>query len=110
MRLGDGTDESKRRIEAARARLWPYTAELFESDAVDDAAEATGLGPRWSTLEPGWQADMKTLFDEARLAPPAAARAGRFRSTGKVGRHSEHMGYVLSELQYLQRTYPGGVW
>lgn len=111
VRLGDGTDESKRRLEAARGRLWIYVAELFDSDGIDDAAEATGLGPRWATLRPEWDAEMAAVFDEARLAPSAAPpKPSQFLSTGKVGRHSEHMGYVLTELQYLQRTYPGGVW
>lgn len=111
VRLGDGTDESKRRLEAARARLWIYVAELFESDAVDDAADAMGLGPRWSSLHAAWLAEVAQLFDEAGLAPPhEAAKPSQFRSTGKIGRHSEHMGFVLTELQYLQRTYPGGAW
>ena len=111
VRLGDGTDESKRRLEAARVRLWPYVAELFASDAVDDAAEASGLGPRWSSLQASWSDEMAALFDEARLAPIVdAARPSRFLSTGKIGRHSEHMGFLLADLQYLQRAYPGGVW
>ena len=111
VRLGDGTDESKRRIDDARARLWPYVGELFDSDAIDDAAEASGLGPRCSSLHDGWLAEVATVFDEARLAPPTdPSKAGGFRSTGKFGRHSEHLGFVLTELQYLQRAYPGGVW
>ncbi len=111
VRLGDGTDESKGRIEAARERLWIYTAELFDADAIDDAAEATGLGPRWSSLRDAWDAEMAALFDEARLAPmQRGPEPSRFRSTGKIGRHSEHMGYVLTEMQYLQRAYPGGAW
>lgn len=111
VRLGDGTDESKRRLEAARTRLWIYVAELFESDAIDDAAEAMGLGPRWSSLHTAWLAEVASLFDEAGLAPPhEAGKPSQFRSTGKIGRHSEHMGFVLTEMQYLQRTYPGGVW
>jgi ring-1,2-phenylacetyl-CoA epoxidase subunit PaaC len=111
VRLGDGTDESKRRLEAARARLWIYVAELFESDAIDDTAEAMGLGPRWSSLHTAWLAEVAMLFDEAQLAPPSeGAKPSGFLSTGKSGKHSEHMGFVLTELQYLQRSYPGGVW
>ena len=109
VRLGDGTAESKRRLDAARARLWIYVAELFDADAVDDAAEASGLGPRWSALHDAFAAETAALFDEARIAP-LADTPSLFRSTGKVGRHSEHMGYVLTEMQYLQRSYPGGVW
>jgi ring-1,2-phenylacetyl-CoA epoxidase subunit PaaC len=107
VRLGDGTAESTARMKAAIDLLWPYMAELFEGDAVDDAAAATGLGPRWSELRDGWTAEMQSVLDEAGLSVPAE-RA--FRSTGKAGRHSEHLGYILAEMQTLQRTFPGGVW
>jgi len=113
VRLGDGTDESSRRLLAARDRLWPYVAELFASDGVDDAAATTGLGPRWSELQAAWLSEMATLFDEARLPVPStflSTRPSAFLSTGKTGRHSEQMGFLLADLQYLQRTYPGGVW
>ncbi len=111
VRLADGTDESRRRIEAARDRLWIYTAELFESDAIDERAEAQGLGPRWSSLHEAWFAEMTALFDEAQLEMSSdSAEVSKFRSTGKIGRHSEHMGFILTEMQYLQRAYPGGVW
>jgi len=107
VRLGDGTDESRRRCEAALALVWPYTPELFEADAVDDVAAACGLGPAWSELRAPWLAEMGEVLGEAQLAIPAEAT---FRSTGKRGVHSEHMGYLLAEMQYLQRTYPGGAW
>jgi ring-1,2-phenylacetyl-CoA epoxidase subunit PaaC len=107
VRLGDGTAESRRRTGDALDALWPYVAELFEDDAVDDAAEASGLGPRWSSLGTAWRQAIEAVADEAGLALPAA-RA--FRSTGKAGRHSEHLGYVLATMQHLQRTHPGGVW
>lgn len=107
VRLGDGTDESHRRCEAALAQVWLYTPELFEADAVDAAAVAAGLGPAWSELQEPWLAEMSEILGEAKLAMPAAAA---FRSTGKRGLHSEHMGYLLAEMQYLQRSYPGGAW
>jgi ring-1,2-phenylacetyl-CoA epoxidase subunit PaaC len=107
VRLGDGTDESKRRLSDALQELWPYTAELFESDAVDEHAAASGLGPRWSDLREAWSSAMRALLAEAGLAVPADAP---FRSTGRSGRHSEHLGFLLTDLQYLQRAYPGGVW
>ncbi|NJD36652.1 MAG: phenylacetate-CoA oxygenase subunit PaaC [Betaproteobacteria bacterium] len=107
VRLGDGTDESRRRSEAALATLWLYTPELFEDDAVDAAAVAAGLGPAWSQLREPWLAEMSEILGEATLAVPPAAT---FRSTGKRGLHSEHMGYLLAEMQYLQRSYPGGAW
>jgi len=107
VRLGDGTDESARRMRAALDTLWRYSAELFESDAVDSAAAANGLGPRWGALREPWHAEMRELLDEAKLPVPADSA---FRSTGKTGVHSEHMGYILSDMQYLQRAYPGGAW
>ncbi|MDN8614736.1 1,2-phenylacetyl-CoA epoxidase subunit PaaC [Variovorax ginsengisoli] len=107
VRLGDGTEESRRRIEAALADLWRYTPEMFESDAVDEAAAAAGLGPRWSELEAPWRAEMRTILGEAALVEPKEAA---FRSTGKKGVHTEHMGYILAEMQHLQRSFPGGVW
>ena len=107
VRLGDGTEESHRRTAAALAQIWPYTAELFDTDAVDEAAAAAGLGPRWSALQPAWQQSMEALLGEARLPLPAP-RA--FRSHGRRGVHSEHLGLMLAEMQHLQRAYPGGVW
>jgi len=107
VRLGDGTDESRRRCVAALAELWRYTPELFEADAVDDAAAASGLGPRWAELQADWAAEVGEVLAEAGLAVPAASP---FRSTGKRGVHTEHMGRILAEMQYLQRAYPGGAW
>jgi ring-1,2-phenylacetyl-CoA epoxidase subunit PaaC len=107
LRLGDGTDESNRRLQAAVDLLWPYMAEIFVGDAVDAHAAATGLGPDWSELESEWRAEMEPLLAEAGVRLPAP-RA--FRSTGKSGVHTEHMGYILAEMQHLQRAYPGGVW
>ena len=106
-RLGDGTVESRRRTEAALTTLWRYTPELFISDAVDDAAHATGLGPRWADLQSAWTEEMAQILAAASLATP---KESAFRSTGKQGVHSEHMGYILAEMQHLQRSYPGGAW
>ncbi|KQT08092.1 1,2-phenylacetyl-CoA epoxidase subunit PaaC [Ramlibacter sp. Leaf400] len=107
VRLAQGTDESRRRMVAAVDQLWRYSAELFADDAVDEQAAASGLGPRWSELKPQWDADMATVMQHAGLEIPAPSK---FVSAGKRGQHSEHMGYVVAELQYLQRAYPGGVW
>jgi ring-1,2-phenylacetyl-CoA epoxidase subunit PaaC len=107
VRLGDGTGESRRRVEKALADLWRYGAELFASDAVDEHARATGLGPRWGDLKDAWLAEMTQILAQAGLAVPAAIP---FLSTGKTGVHSEHMGFILAEMQHLQRSYPGGVW
>jgi ring-1,2-phenylacetyl-CoA epoxidase subunit PaaC len=107
VRLAGGTEESRRRVDKALAQLWPYHAELFASDAVDQHAHDTGLGPRWGDLKDAWLAEMVQIFDEAGLVLPAAVA---FLSTGKTGVHSEHMGFILAEMQQLQRAYPGGVW
>ena len=107
VRLADGTDESRRRTDAALDELWRYTAELFETDAVDEHAGASGLGPRSTDLREPWLAEIAAVFDEAGLALP---KASGFRSTGTRGVHSEHMGFILTEMQYLQRSFPGGVW
>ncbi len=107
VRLGDGTDESAKRMHAALQRLWPYTAELLASDAVDGQAKALGLGPAWGDLQAPWMHAIDAVYARARLVKPAA---GEFVSTGRNGTHSEHMGFILSQMQYLQRTYPGGVW
>jgi len=107
VRLADGTDESRRRIEVALAQAWRYTPELFESDAVDEHAHQAGLGPRRVDLREPWLAEMAAVLAEAGLALPAT---GGYTSTGSRGVHSEHMGYLLAEMQHLQRAYPGGVW
>ena len=107
VRLGDGTDESHRRAAQALVLLWPYAAEWFEDDAVDRDAAAARLGPAWSTLKTAWLAEVEPVLAEAGLVPAAETP---FRSTGKQGRHSEHMGYLLAEMQSLQRAFPGAVW
>lgn len=107
VRLGDGTAESAQRLAAAVQDLWRYVPELFEDDAVDAHAAATGLGPAASALKAGFDADMASLFAVAKLQTP---KLGAYRSTGKRGVHSEHMGRILTEMQYLQRSFPGGVW
>jgi ring-1,2-phenylacetyl-CoA epoxidase subunit PaaC len=107
IRLGDGTDESAKRLRDALALLWPYVAEMFESDEVDAHAADTGLGPSRAALRDAWAAEMLPLLAASRLSPPAE-RA--FRSTGTQGRHSEHLGYILAEMQHLQRTFPGAAW
>ena len=107
VRLADGTAESRRRIDAALQDLWPYTRELFETDAIDLDAQATRLGPAWSDLRAPWLDAVGTVFAQADLPVPPAAG---FRSTGRCGVHSEHMGFILAEMQSLQRAYPGGRW
>jgi ring-1,2-phenylacetyl-CoA epoxidase subunit PaaC len=107
VRLAQGTDESRSRTERALADLWRFHAELFAPDAVDAKAAEAGLGPQWSELQDAWRAEMQQILDEAQLQAPSTVP---FLSTGKTGTHSEHMGFLLAEMQHLQRAYPGGVW
>ena len=107
VRLGDGTPESTRRMQLALVDLWRYVPEMFDTDGIDQAAHAAGVGPLWSELQPAWQAEMALILGEARQQVPADSA---FRSHGKRGQHSEHMGFILTDMQYLQRTFPGGVW
>lgn len=107
VRLGDGTEESTRRMRQALQRLWPYTGELFDTDEADAEAAATGLGPARDTLRADWQAAVTAVLADAGLAVPAETA---FRSSGSRGVHSEHLGYMLAEMQHLQRAYPGGRW
>jgi len=107
IRLGDGTEESARRMRAALEHLWPYTHEMFVRDAVDVAAEATRLGPARDTLRDAWLREVLAVFTQAQLQPPADVP---FVSTGMQGRHSEHLGFILAEMQTLQRQHPGSRW
>ncbi len=107
IRLGDGTEESHEKMQAAVNALWTYTGELFEVDAVERAMADAAIGVDPSTLKPGWDAAVDEVFAEARLERP---EDGWMQSGGKSGRHSEHLGYILAETQYLQRAYPGAKW
>lgn len=98
LRFGDGTEESHRRAQGALDGLWGYTHELFAPDAVD---------PEASSLRAPWLAQVAPLIEQATLAIPAHTA---FLSGGKRGAHSEHLGHVLAELQFLQRAYPGARW
>ncbi|MFT3821904.1 MAG: phenylacetate-CoA oxygenase subunit PaaC [Rubrivivax sp.] len=107
VRLGDGTEESQRRMQAALDKAWPYVGELFAADEVDAAAAAAGLGPSRAELREPWLSDVRAVLEEATLQRPADLP---FIATGTNGVHSEHMGFILAEMQSLQRRYPGGKW
>lgn len=107
IRLGDGTEESNRRMQAALDYVWPYTRELISEDPVDRAALASGLAPGLSALAEAWTRECSEGLTSATLAPPATTR---FLSTGRQGRHSEHLGYLLAEMQSLARAHPGARW
>ncbi|POF29410.1 1,2-phenylacetyl-CoA epoxidase subunit PaaC [Roseibium marinum] len=107
IRLGDGTQESHRRMQAALDALWPYAGEMFSADAVDEAMAAAGLAPNPQTLRPGWDETVGEVFKQATLTQPQSDFAHK---GGLTGRHSEHLGHLLSEMQFLQRAYPGAAW
>ena len=108
VRLGDGTDVSKARTQAAVNALWPYTGEMFKYDAIDEAMVAEGVAPAAEQLRADFLAHVGAILAEATLAmPPADAW---MHSGGKQGRHTEHLGYILAEMQFLQRAYPNAEW
>lgn len=108
IRLGDGTEESHRRMAEALEDLWPYTGEMFEADAADQALIADGLAPDPAALRPGWEAMVARVLDEATLAMPAPG--AWMQSGGRRGVHTEHLGHLLAVMQHLPRSYPGAVW
>lgn len=108
VRLGDGTEESHRRMQAAIDTLWMYTGELFKPDALDTAMQQRGLAPALDELQQKWQQHVAEVLQLATLRIPAAGLW--MQSGGKQGRHTEHLGYLLAEMQFLQRSYPGAAW
>ena len=107
IRLGDGTAESKQKMQHAIKELWPYTGEMFIPADYEAAMIKAGIAPDVSLLQAQWMEKISAVFTEATLEIPENI----FMHTGgKNGVHSEKLGYILSDLQYLQRTYPGAAW
>ena len=107
VRLGDGTDESRARVQASIDRLWRFTGEMFAGDAVDARVRDDLAGPDLEALYPLWREDLMTLFDEATLTMPDD---GWMQQGGRRGEHTEHLGYLIAEMQHLPRSYPGAEW
>src|SRR4051794_29061626 len=107
IRLGDGTDESHRRAQDAVDELTPYTGELFEADQVEGSLTESGVAPDPAGVRPLWNNTIRKVLSEATLTRPPD---GFMQSGGRSGRHSEHLGHLLAELQFLQRAYPGANW
>lgn len=107
VRLGDGTEESQRRIQTAIDDLWRFTGELLSGDDIDAWAAANEIGPDPASLAAEWHDYVGDALKEATLSKP---ESGWMASGGKQGRHSEHLGYILADLQFLQRAYPGAAW
>lgn len=103
IRLGDGTQESRARAQAALDKLWSYTGELF----TEEAAELREIVPNPATLRDAWLATVTDITARATLRLPPT---GWMQKGGRAGVHSEHLGHLLAEMQSLPRTYPGAVW
>ena len=107
VRLGDGTPESHRRVQDSVDALWRFTGELFTADEVDERLATAGIAPQLDSLAPRWAARVAETLQEATLTQPVPTA---FPWHGKRGVHSEHLGHMLGEMQYLQRAYPGAQW
>lgn len=108
VRLGDGTDQSHSMMQNAVNDLWMFTDEMFETDSVDQAMLAQGVAPDLGSLRAPWINHVTEIFQEATLnLPPLDAW---MQKGGKQGVHTENLGYLLAEMQFLQRTYPGATW
>ena len=108
VRLGDGSETSHQRMQEAADRLWTYTGELFIEDPLDQRIAARGIAALPSGLRESWTKHVTQVFQQATLKMPAAD--AWMQQGGKHGRHTEHLGYLLAEMQFLQRAYPGAEW
>ena len=107
VRLGDGTEESHRRIQTSLDELWPWTGEFFWQNEVDAELRAAGGAPDPETLRAPWESMVGELLGRATLAIPS----GPMRMTGgRMGRHTEHLGHMLAEMQIVARSHPGAKW
>jgi ring-1,2-phenylacetyl-CoA epoxidase subunit PaaC len=107
VRLGDGTDESHKRVQSALDELWRFTREFFAEDDVDREMAAAGIAPALADMQPRWSAHIDDVMKEATLKRPADVP---YTWHGKRGEHTEHLGYLLAEMQFLHRAYPGASW
>ncbi|MCL7461294.1 1,2-phenylacetyl-CoA epoxidase subunit PaaC [Pseudomonas sp. NW5] len=107
-RLGDGTEESHRRLAAAVDELWRFTHELQEADALEQRLADAGLAADAEAVAAAWRSTVAQVFNSATLSVPAPA--SYFYLSGKRGLHTEHLGILLAEMQFLQRAYPDATW
>lgn len=107
VRLGDGTEESHRRMQRAVEALWRFTDEMFAGDAVDEAMLEAGVGADVSALREAWDGRIESVLGQAGLTRPEDPYQ---RAGGRSGFHTEHLGHLLGDLQWMQRTYPGLEW
>jgi ring-1,2-phenylacetyl-CoA epoxidase subunit PaaC len=107
LKLGDGTTESHARTQRAVDDLWRYTGELFLADDVDRGVSASRLGVDPSSLESEWQSYVRDVLGRAGLTIPETSYMQR---GGRDGRHTEHLGHMLAEMQIVARSHPGASW
>src|ERR1700738_1729936 len=107
VRLGDGTEESHRRAQTAIDDLWAYTGEMFDVDDSERGLIDAGIAIDTPTLHARWLKTVSDVVNEATLVLP---KSSWMQQGGRNGRHSEHLGHLLSELQSMQRTFPGATW
>jgi ring-1,2-phenylacetyl-CoA epoxidase subunit PaaC len=107
IRLGDGTAESHRRAQSAIDDLWPFTGELFHSDDSDQTLVAENVAVDPESLRAGWTQEVSSVLQISTLKLPISSW---MQKGGRFGHHSEHLGHLLSDLQSLQRSFPGATW
>lgn len=107
IRLGDGTPKSHQKMQTALDELWRFSGAFLEADELDQQAFEAGFGPDLGALKPLYHQKVKAVVEEATLSLPPE---NWFQSGGKQGKHSEYLGHLLTEMQYLQRAYPGADW
>jgi ring-1,2-phenylacetyl-CoA epoxidase subunit PaaC len=107
LRLGDGTDESHRRMQAGLERVWPYLAELFDDSWVPEELVASGVAIRPSSLHGQWQDSVSNVLREATLSEPGLPPDA---GGGRRGEHTEHLAELLDEMQGVHRAHPGATW
>ncbi|MTI45883.1 ring-1,2-phenylacetyl-CoA epoxidase subunit PaaC [Roseibium hamelinense] len=107
IRLGDGSQESHRRLQAALDDHWSYTGELFVGDEADEQVAKAGIAPAAETLQGSWSNTVGEVLQAATLTAPESSFSHK---GGKRGIHTEHLGYILADMQFLQRAYPGATW
>jgi len=105
--LGDGTEESHARAQGAVDELWRYTGELFMADAIDREMSDAGLGVNPETLAERWSAEVGKTLERATLTVP---KVGYMQRGGREGKHTEHLGHMLAEMQIVARSHPGASW
>ena len=110
LKLGDGTEESHRRVQTALDSLWRFTTELFATDGVDAELAQSGIAPDLAELKPKWESLVREVLDRATLTTPDDVLRPSGARGGRIGAHTEHLGHLLAEMQIVARSHPGATW